>query len=146
VIRDREAGFTLIEMIVVLVVLALAAGLVLARGPMRSASLDLRAAARTMAADMRTTRATAIETDRALLFTLDPVQGDYGVKGGTRHALPRGIAAVTPAAPARQATVLFRADGSASGGRLGLSERDHTIAIDTDWLTGAVTVHDSEAP
>ena len=52
--RDREAGFTLIEMIVVLVVLALAAGLVLARGPMRSASLDLRAAARTMAADMRT--------------------------------------------------------------------------------------------
>ncbi len=140
----RDAGFTLIEMIVVLVVLSLAAGLVLARGPMRSASLDLRAAARTMAADMRTTRAQAIAGDRALLFTLDPVHGDYGVKGGVRHGLAKGIAAVPPPPPAQIGRVLFRADGSASGGELELSEHDRRIRIDTDWLTGAVTVRDAD--
>ncbi|MBC7802128.1 MAG: prepilin-type N-terminal cleavage/methylation domain-containing protein, partial [Gemmatimonadaceae bacterium] len=40
-----DGGFTLIEVTVVLAVLALVAGLVLARGPQRSASLDMRAAA-----------------------------------------------------------------------------------------------------
>jgi general secretion pathway protein H len=135
--RDRQSGFTLIEMMVVLAVLALAAGLVLARGPMRSATLDLRAAARTMAADMRSTRAHAIDDDHALTFTLDPVHDDYGVKGGARHALPRGISSVAPGVGA----VLFRADGSASGGRLALAEGDRTIEIQVDWLTGAVTIH-----
>jgi general secretion pathway protein H len=133
--RDRDAGFTLIEMIVVLVVLSLAAGLVLARGPMRSATLDLRASARTMAAEIRSTRARAIDQDRTLSFVLDAVHDDYGLAGGARHALPKGVMVVPPAAP-----ILFRPDGSSGGGTLTLGTQGRTVSVVVDWLTGAVAV------
>lgn len=131
----REAGFTLIEMIVVLVVLALAGSIVLARGPMHSATLDLRAAGRVVAADMRTTRDRAIATDRDLVFTTDPAHRDYGMKDGPRHGLSGPVVLDGPAVP-----IVFHPDGSASGGLVTLSENDRRVTILVDWLTGRVSM------
>ncbi|MGI4747825.1 MAG: prepilin-type N-terminal cleavage/methylation domain-containing protein [Janthinobacterium lividum] len=134
-ISDRDSGFTLIEMIVVLVVLALVGSIVLARGPMHSATLDLRATARTMASEMRRIRAGAIATDHDSVFTVDPAQRDYGIRKGTRHGLPAAIAIVGIPAP-----IVFRADGSSSGGVVTLGETDRRLAVHVDWLTGRVDV------
>ncbi len=137
--RADQSGFTLIEMIVVVAVLALAATLVLARGPMRSATVDLRAASRTIAAEMRTARAQAIGQDRVLVFTLDAGHRDYGIEKGPRHDLPRGITVVAENPDAVE-KIRFRPDGSSSGGLMVLGEGERHISIETDWLTGAVSV------
>jgi len=130
-----DGGFTLIEMIVVLVVLALVGSIVLARGPMHSATLDLRATARTMASDMRRVRAGAIAMDRDVVFTVDPARRDYGIRKGTRHSLAPGISIVGIPAP-----IVFHADGGSSGGVVTLSEAERRLAINVDWLTGRVDV------
>lgn len=131
----RDRGFTLIEMIVVLVVLALVGSIVLARGPMRSAALDLRAAARAVASDMRSTRSRSIDIDRDLVFTIDPTARDYGQRDGLRHALPVAMSIRTPVVP-----IVFHPDGSSSGGAITLIEADHALVVSVDWLTGSVSV------
>ncbi|HEY4174844.1 MAG TPA: GspH/FimT family pseudopilin, partial [Rhodopila sp.] len=70
---NRQSGFTLIEMVVVLVVLGLALGLVIARGPMHSATLDARTAARQLAQALRLARSRAIMSDRPVLVRVDGV-------------------------------------------------------------------------
>lgn len=130
-----DSGFTLIEMIVVLVVLALVGSIVLARGPMHSATLDLRATARAMASDMRRIRAGAIATNHDVVFTVDPVRRDYGIRKGTRHGLAAAIAVIGTPAP-----IVFHADGGSSGGVVTLGEKERRLAINVDWLTGRVDV------
>jgi prepilin-type N-terminal cleavage/methylation domain-containing protein len=54
------AGFTLIEMIVVVVVIGLVLSLFIQRGPMRSPALEARAAANEVAESLRLARSRAI--------------------------------------------------------------------------------------
>ncbi len=133
--RSGADGFTLIEMIVVLVVLGLIGSIVLSRGPLRSPTLDLRAGARVMAAEMRGARARAIDDDHDVVFTIDVDHRDYGVRGGARRPLPAGLELATKPVP-----VVFHPDGSASGGLVTLAENGQHLDIRVDWLTGAVTV------
>lgn len=130
-----EHGFTLIEMIVVLAVLALVGSIVLARGPSRSPILDLRAATRSLASGLRETRSHAINSDRDLMFTVDPIMRDYGEKGGPRQPLPAAISVAPPSRP-----VVFHSDGSSAGGAITLIANNHTLVIRIDWLTGRVSV------
>ncbi len=133
--RSVADGFTLIEMIVVLVVLGLVGSIVLSRGPLRSPTLDLRAAARVLAAEMRSARTRAIDADHDVVFTIDVDRRDYGVRGGARRPLPAGLELATRPPP-----VVFHPDGSASGGAVTLAEGGRQLAIRVDWLTGAVTL------
>lgn len=128
-------GFTLIEMIVVLVVLGLVGSIVLSRGPLRSPILDLRAGARVMAAAMRGARAQAVDADHDVTFTIDADHRDYGVRGGARRPLPAGLELAGKPEP-----VVFHPDGSASGGAVTLAENGRQLVIRVDWLTGAVTL------
>jgi general secretion pathway protein H len=122
--RDAaDAGFTLIEMIVVLVILAVMAGLVVARGPMHSATLDLRVAAENVARAMRAAQARAIATDRSVQFTLDAARHAYRI-----NAPPGGIR--------------FAPDGSSTGGEIELVSGSRHIRIMVSWLTGRVSVLD----
>ena len=137
-----DAGFTLLEMIVVVVVLGLAAGLVLQRGPPRSPTLDLRAAAEEVARTLRLARTRAIASDRDVMFRLDPAAHAFAVDGGPPRALPRSVAieamAASPGGGGRIAAIGFAPDGSSSGGRIGLGEGARRIDIGVDWLTGRV--------
>ncbi|MCE2574225.1 prepilin-type N-terminal cleavage/methylation domain-containing protein [Komagataeibacter sp. FNDCR2] len=128
----RSGGFTLLEMIIVLMVIGLATSLILVRGPLHSSALDLRVAAEMVAATLREGRTGATTTERAVVFTAFPT-GQYGLNGHARPALPAGI---TIAAPAR---TIFYPDGSTSGGRVVLGSTAGRIAIAVDALTGHVT-------
>ena len=86
----REDGFSLIEVIVVLVVLALVATIFVGRGPMRSRGVEAADAARTLAGAMRLARSQAIATDRTVSFSVDPARHLY-VSGGAVHGLPGEI-------------------------------------------------------
>jgi general secretion pathway protein H len=152
--RRAGAGFTLIEMIVVLAVLGFVLGMVLSRGPQRSARLELDGAAREIAGALRGARARAIAQDRPVLVAIDAADHAYTVDGAT-HALPKqlplklvanGAVAAPGAAPgggaARLAAISFLPDGSSSGGRVEIAGGARRVLIGVDWLTGRVSVAD----
>jgi general secretion pathway protein H len=135
-LHDPDAGFTLIEMIVVVLILALIGTLLITRGPMHSPTLDLRGAAQTLASAMRQTRMQAILSGTATAFTIDPVHLDYGAWPGARRALPAGVALAGGSAT----RLVFYPDGSASAARIGLVEQGRQVTLRTTWLTGAVVI------
>jgi general secretion pathway protein H len=144
----RQSGFTLIEMIVVLVVLGLTLGLVLGRGPMHSSALDARMAAREMAQTLRLARSRAIALNRPIAVSLDIAARAVRIDGSPYQALPRavGVTATTSTGEAiagRVVAIRFAPDGSSSGARIALGEGGFVRLIVVDWLTGRVSVDDA---
>jgi general secretion pathway protein H len=131
--RRAERGFTLIEMIVVLVILGLVAGLVLVRGPQRSGTVDLRQASSLVAGALRVARSQAIASNRSVPVRFDPAAATLRMGSEAARRLPSGIA-MTSAAP----VILFRPDGSSTGGVVELAGRTRTTRIAVNWLTGRV--------
>lgn len=125
----RQRGFTLLEMIVVLVILGLAAGIIVSRGALRSDRLLLAGSARSLADAMRLARARAIATSQPVGVTLLP--GGYSIdQDGLAH-LPAGQALQ----PGR---VVFTPDGQATGGTVTLRSAAGFVPIMVNWLTGQV--------
>jgi general secretion pathway protein H len=127
-----SAGFTLIEMLVVLAVLALVLGLVITHGPVRSHRLELDAAARRVAGALRLARSRAIAEERTIVFALDV--GGYRLD---RDAPTTWSSDVSSEGNRR---VVFTPDGGSSGARIVLRDGDRAVAIGVDWLTGRVVV------
>ena len=145
---SRERGFTLIEMLVVLVVLGLSAGLLLGRGPSRSPTLDARTAAGQIAQGLRLARSQAITRSRTEMFVLDLEQGAYRIGDGPPQALPRGLGLTLTAVAEHTAGsslggIAFLADGSSTGGRIGVLAGAAQLTVAVDWLTGRVSVADA---
>ncbi len=128
--HDRASGFTLIEMIVVLVILGLMIGLVVARGPLHSQRLDLEAAARGLAGALRVARGQALAQHRPVVVTV--AANAYRVGGAPAHAVPTDVALSGDAA------IRFAPDGSSSGGHIAVQAGTTRVGIAVDWLTGRV--------
>lgn len=146
--RRAAAGFTLLEMIIVLVILGLVVGLVLARGPAGSRSLEVRAVASDVAQSLRGARARAIAHNENVRLVVDLTNRSYAVDGGRAHTLPAGmglsvIAVTQETAGKRFAAIRFAPDGSSTGGTVELSEGARRVQIGVDWLTGRVSVADA---
>jgi general secretion pathway protein H len=143
-----DVGFTLLEMIVVLVILGLMAGLVVSRGPSRSAGLDLRAAATEITQTLRGARARAISTDRTVVFRVNPAAHVFTIDAAPPRRLPATIGVTVIALSGdverdRTADISFAPDGSSSGGRIDLVSGARHMQIDVAWLTGRVTAGDA---
>ena len=137
--NQSDAGFTLIETLVVLVVLGLMVSVLLARGPVRSVTLDLTAASRTLTAELRHARGQAIATDRPVRIGLSEVREALGRAARRDRAGAIGLALHSPADdPHGNGTLRFDPDGSASGGRIVLTEGQEQVSIRIDWLTGRI--------
>ena len=144
--NSAEAGFTLIEIMVVLVVLGLTLAIMVGRGPPRSAGLEARMAARDLAHALRAARAEAIAADREVAVTLDPGRHSFRIGAGPEQVLPAwlgmavvGLRGTNPASSA----IRFAPDGSASGGAVVLARGREELRVGVDWLTGRVSVADA---
>jgi general secretion pathway protein H len=141
--QSRDAGFTLIEVLVVLVILGLTAALVLARGPVRSAGMEARTAASEVAETLRLGRSVAIAGDRPAAVTIDVASHWLTLDGARRALLPASLplaARMADGTEPRRAVFDFASDGSATGGTIALGTSARRILVTVDWLTGRVDV------
>jgi general secretion pathway protein H len=143
--RRAEAGFTLLEVMLVLMVLGLALGLVASRGPPRSAALEIRGMALGVAQALRLARGRAIMLNAPVGVTLDLGRRTYRVDGAPEHALPPALGLSVLAVDGRTlgdrfAAISFAPDGSSSGGHVELSDGRRRMRVAVDWLSGRVSV------
>lgn len=120
--RSRAGGFTLLELLVVLVIMGLMAAMLMPGLPTAFGGGALRSAEAQAVASLRQARGKAIASAREARYRPEP------------QAFGRGIAAkVEPADGIR-----FFPDGTSSGGSLVLTRRGSSSHLDVDWLTGEV--------
>lgn len=141
------AGYTLVELLVVLAIM----GLLLAAAPaIISAArpgVEAKAAARMLANDLRSARTAAITTDADTWVVVDTARHAYSVEPhGETKALPRD-ALVQLRGPrgeeaGTRAVLRFYPDGSSNGGSVGIASHGRQHWITAHWLTGRITVHD----
>ena len=142
---DAAAGFTLLELLVVLVVLGLATALFAVRGNPVSPAVAARAAARNISEALRAAHAQAILTNTPILFTIDVANRDYRWGTEPPHALPATvrIALLTSRdelVTSSAGSIRFDPDGGASGGRVTVDGGGRVWWVGVDWLSGRVSV------
>jgi general secretion pathway protein H len=159
--RRGQAGFTLIEIVVVLVILGLVLGVVVSRGPMRSRTLELRGVASQVAETLRLARSRAIAANHPVRVIVDVDRRSYRIDTLPAQTLPPGVSVAVVAigeetAGKRLGAIRFDPDGSASGGRIELTQAAQAapgaaapasgarkVQVGVDWLTGRVSVADA---
>jgi general secretion pathway protein H len=147
----RHCGFTMIELLAVILVIAMVAAL---SPPLFSSAVSVtqhRAAARDVAAMLRLARTEAVakRVDIGVDFDLEQRTMQMPAATNKRIAkIPDGIELnlTTTAAETKnekQASVRFYPDGGATGGRVTLKVRERELRVDIDWLTGRVSIDES---
>ena len=141
----RHSGFTLIEMLIVLAILGMALGLLVNRGPLRSERLTQRDTAIGLAEALRETRGRAIAENRPVALTLNIKDHFYRIGDSKQAGLPRTLPLVLKTTTGEvkseeEGDIRFDPDGSSTGGRIELGQRDRMIQIGVDWLTGRVSI------
>lgn len=139
------AGFTLLELVVVFAILALAAALVVPRGGGAVANAAVAASAARFAAALRVAKAESLRTSTDQTVSLDLESGSYWSDADPVHrAIDRRIAVeisdstLAWSGPVRQ--FRFRPDGGATGAMVVMKDGISEGRIAVDWLTGATTL------
>lgn len=137
-----ERGFTLLELLVVLVVMSLviaAVPIVMSGG---LAGLELKAAAREVADTLRHARGRAIALNDDVVFAIDGATGRYAVTPGGRGGVLAEGTEVSVRPESAAGAVRFFPDGGSTGGRVTISRDGRRYELRIDWLTGQITVGD----
>ncbi|HEV2679208.1 MAG TPA: GspH/FimT family pseudopilin [Rhodanobacter sp.] len=147
---SRARGFTLLEMLAVILLIGIAAAAVSISVTQGLASARVRAASSELAGAMRATRAQAIVRGQEQNFDVDTQANSYsGVK---QHdvRLPKGMRVSITSAKEDQPNghtgrIRFFPDGSSTGGRITLQGGKREWHVNVSWLTGEVRVVDAVA-
>ncbi len=140
----RAAGFTLMEMLVVLTIIALLTAVtpaLLGHLP----GMRLKAADIAMADTLRQLRERAIRNGSETQMTVDPIARRYVLSSdAVPHALPTvverlDIATNGQVRPATVRRLRFFPDGSATGATIRLWHGNQSASIAIDWLTGRIS-------
>lgn len=149
---STDRGFTLLELLVVLVIAVLLLTLVPPLFQGAGSTSELKAAARQLAAGLRSARNEAVMQQREASLILDLEQHRFKVTGIPQQiALPEDIGIEIFTAQSEllnqaSAGIRFFPDGSSTGGRVTLTTGERAFAVDVDWLTGRVSILTPDLP
>jgi general secretion pathway protein H len=137
------AGFTLLEMIATMAIIALVASLAIAATP-GTGRWGLKAVTMDTAALLRRERESAILTHADRHVILDGARRVFVGEGGGAVAVPRDVTinllGVADPSSGRVPVAIFNADGASSGAVLRLSREAVEYEIRVNWYTGGVSV------
>jgi general secretion pathway protein H len=133
-------GFTLMEMLVVLVLMSIAVGLVGFALQQGLSSAGERRAVGDMVEALRATRVKAIVTGQTARTEFDLRRLTVKAPGKRVQHLPEHLRVTLNTAADLGASVEFYPDGGSSGGNLLVVGADKRWRIDIGWLTGNVQV------
>lgn len=144
--KPRQKGFTLLELMIVLVIAAIMMTVV---PPMISSALpgaELKAAARKVAAGLRYARNKSLTSDAEMTLMLDLETKQFEVSGKKKKfQIHKDLDLTLLTAESEMVTdnkgaIRFFPDGGSTGGRISLSTDKRKYAVDVDWLTGKVRI------
>ncbi|ANG63777.1 type II secretion system protein GspH [Marinobacterium aestuarii] len=155
-----QAGFTLLELLVVLVLATLMLSLVVPRFAAVVPGVELKSTTQKTASLLRHARSRAMAESRLIAIDLDPdvhalrlshregpvvLPDSIALSLSDAGSLALGheiLAPLSLEASAPGPSIRFYPDGSSSGGSLLLSGPSGRYRIDVDWLTGRVHIDD----
>jgi general secretion pathway protein H len=151
------AGFTLLELLVVLVIAGVLVALVPASVSAVVPGMKARVAALDLASTLRDARNLAISQSTPVDVGFDLESASYSIAGSPLQNLPRGMALVIQErsgyvsvtrrvarhsifGPDKTFSLRFYPDGSSSGARIQLGPEDGGYVVTVDWLLGGASI------
>lgn len=147
-IEDREAGMTLVELLVVLALIAIISAVAYPDFSRPRSSAEPKTAALRIAATLRDQRALAILRNANSQVTYDAELRRFStLEGRPIESIPSDISVSFEAAKRRNSNtsniaLIFFPDGSSSGGTITLSSGTVEQRVTIDWLTGAILIEE----
>ena len=140
----RAAGFTLIELVAVIVLIALIFAMVSLSFSKSLASAKVQAASRDLVAALRYTRGQAIVTGKSTSLELDIENNRYMVPPRRVVNLPSNmrmslLTADNEVTGQSSGRIRFFPDGASTGGHISVFLGNDEWRINVDWLTGMVS-------
>jgi len=140
------AGFTLLELLVVTILMLAIAALVMPEFSRSMEGFRLQKAVREAAAVLKEARNTAVTEGRSMHLQVAAEEGMIiSSDGDVRFPLPEGIRIAMQPSNAdpyagNVSEVVFHADGSTSGAVLSVASSVDAYFIGVDWITGQIDV------
>jgi general secretion pathway protein H len=141
---DRSSGFTIIELIVVLIIVLLGMTVVGANFSKVSPALQLKTVGGEVISALRLARTQAVSTQQAVSVRFNLYENTYQVQGQQTLKLPEDLTLSLVIlrknyAGNEIASIIFYQDGSSSGAQVLLELANHKKQIEVNWLTGKIT-------
>lgn len=140
-----NAGFTLLELIIVLGIMVLGFGAVAVNMSAGNDSMTLKAAARDLASGLRFVRSQAMISHSQATLNFNLSENRYSLTGQDKiYEIPETVDVTISTAKDELhdgiAQLRFFPDGSSVGGRILLEKNNLSQEININWLTGHVTL------
>jgi general secretion pathway protein H len=141
----RSRGFTLVELLVVLVIASLVLALVGTSISRSISGAEMRNAARKVAASLRYTRTRAILSKSEQVFLVDTEKRSYQAADRKEESLPEGLNVELNTARSELTSetaggIRFYPDGGSTGGNVRLEANGRVYQVNVAWLTGEASM------
>lgn len=148
-LMGQSRGFTLVELMVVLVIVSLMLALVGTSISRSVSGAEMRNAARKVTASLRYTRTKAILSKSEQVFLLDTESLEYVAADRPAVELPEGMKVELNTARSELTSesaggIRFFPDGGSTGGNVKLEANGRIYQVNVAWLTGEASVQRDE--
>jgi general secretion pathway protein H len=143
-----DAGFTLVEMLIVISIMAFVMTLAVIQLSGAQGKAELEAGAREIASALREVRSHAITFGRREAFVLDTSSGTYRAgEASAPQQLPKGVRSTLLTTTQERINqvvgrIEFFPDGSSTGGGVHLTRGSRQSDVHVDWLSGRISTND----
>ena len=147
--QGLSRGFTLVEVTVVMVIVALIMGMVATSMSRSISGAEARSATRELVASLRFTRVRAILDKSEQVFQVNTEKRSYQAPGRKEVELPEGVDITITTARSEitaedVAGIRFFPDGGSTGGHIELTVNEREYRVNIAWLTGETSLERQE--